>query len=262
MVVLCDGMPRSGSTWAFNVALKLLRSSDLNRRTFGFYNENPAVHAAAVKPRFSNLVIKAHTVDPSSRELCRTRALQAIYTWRNPYDVVASSLRMFGFSVEHWTAVLQASLGVWSFHRATNSACIVSYDTIVNQPAAGIANIADYLGLSIEPRRMDVIAEEVSFGNLRHFSQHVDQLDPERVVRKDGYVFDRETLLHQSHIRNGATGYGSRTLERSELSAIDAMLRAEGFAFLCEPRSAAAPRIQPTSAHPLESAIQERASRR
>jgi hypothetical protein len=52
MVILCDGMVRSGSTWSFNVALKLLESSDPDRKAFGTFNENPAVLAAAIKPRF------------------------------------------------------------------------------------------------------------------------------------------------------------------------------------------------------------------
>jgi hypothetical protein len=77
---------------------------------------------------------------------------------------------MFGFSVENCIASLQNALRVWSFHRATNSACIVSYDTIVMQPSACIASIADYLGLPIEPESLSQIVEEVSFENLKRFS--------------------------------------------------------------------------------------------
>src|SRR6266581_2236852 len=130
MVVLCNGMIRGGSTWSFNVVLKLLRSCDPNRKAFGIYSENPAVLAAAVKPRFSHLVVKSHALDRSTYELCRTGAVKTIYTWRDPHDVVVSCSRMFGFSVEHWIGPLQDALRVWSFHRATNSALIVSYDTI------------------------------------------------------------------------------------------------------------------------------------
>ena len=76
MVVLCDGMIRSGSTWSFNVALELVRSYEPHRKVFGFYNQNPAVLLAACRPRFSNLVIKSHNLDPSAYELCRAGAIK------------------------------------------------------------------------------------------------------------------------------------------------------------------------------------------
>src|SRR5258708_4909325 len=173
MVVLCDGMLRSGSTWSFNVALRLLRSCDPNRKTFGIFSESPAVLAAAVMPRYSHLVIKSHALDASTHELCRTGAVKTIYTWRDPHDVVISCLRMFGYSVEHSIGLIQNALRTWSFHRATNSAFIVSYDTIMSRPSAGIAGIADFLGLTIEPEILSQIGEELSFENMKRFSQHI-----------------------------------------------------------------------------------------
>ena len=159
MVILCDGMVRSGSTWSFNVALQLLRSCDPNRKAFGTYNDNPGVLAAAIKPRFSNLVIKSHRLDPFVQESCVRGAIKTIYTWRQPYDVVASCVQMFGSSVPHWTGVLRKELRVWSFHLATNSACIVSYEEIIKEPCAAIERIAGYLGLAIESEQLRGIAE-------------------------------------------------------------------------------------------------------
>jgi Sulfotransferase domain len=233
MVIFCDGMIRAGSTWSVNVAIELLKSGYPNQRVFGFYSENPAVLAAAIRPRFSHLVIKSHALDPSAYALCRSGAIKTIYTWRHPYDVVISSLNMFGRSVEHWIGYLPNALRIWSFHQETNSACIVSYKALTTRPLATIAQIADYLGISIDPDRLSQIAETLSFERLKRFSQHIDEFRPPRLMRCDGYVFDRETLLHQDHIRNGGTGYGEKILTAEQMSAIDAVLRAEGFEFLC-----------------------------
>ena len=238
-------MLRSGSTWSFNVVLKLLRVGDPGRRTFGIFNESPAVLAAAARPRFSNLVIKSHVLDPSTYPFCCNGALKTIYTWRNPYDVVVSCERMFGLSVESWIPPLQNALRTWTFHRSTNSACIVAYESIVAEPSAVVERIADYLGLRIDPPRMHEIADEFSFERVKNFSRHVDQLESSRLERKDGRLFDRETLLHQGHIRNGGTGYGARKLNEKQLSAIDAVLREEGYEFLCEPRREDAEAPQP-----------------
>jgi hypothetical protein len=237
MVILCDGMVRSGSTWSFNVALQLLRSYDPNRKAFGTYSENPVVLAAAIKPRFSNLVIKSHVLDRLARGLCTTGAIKTIYTWRQPYDAVASCVQMFGLSVPDSIGTLRSALRVWSFHRVTNSACIVAYEEIVTEPFATIKRIADYLGLAIESAQLRGIAEEVSFERVRRYSNSLGELKPSRLTRINGYVFDRATLLHQNHIRNGTIGYGAGLLGHECLHEIDAMLREEGFGFLCQPGS-------------------------
>jgi hypothetical protein len=232
MFVLCDGMLRSGSTWSFNVALMLLRSGDTDRETFGLYNEKAAVLGAALRPRSTHVVVKSHVLDPSNYDLCRTGAVKAIYTWRDPYDVVASCLRMFGSPVEDCLQALRSALQVWAFHIETNSAWIVPYESIISQPAEVIANLACYLGLAMRAEHVNQIAAEMSFENVRDFSRRVNQLGSRRVIRRDGHVFDRQTLLHQGHITNGRSGYGAKRLGVAELAAIDAILVEEGFGFL------------------------------
>jgi hypothetical protein len=223
------------------VVLKLLKLGDVNRKTFGFYNEDPAILNAALRPRSSHLAIKSHVLSPANYELCRTGQIKSVYTWRDPYDVVVSAVRMFGGSPEEWMDPLRNALRVWSFHRETNSAHILAYESIMNHATESIAGIADYLGLSAEPADMCRIAEEMSFKAVRRFSRHVEELDPKRVVRKDRHVFDRETLLHQGHIRNGGSGYGLRALSPAQIDAIDKVLSEEGFDFL---RHAACEQLQ------------------
>jgi hypothetical protein len=144
-------------------------------------------------------------------------------------------MRMFGLSLEQAIGAVRNALRVWSFHRLTDSACIVSYEEIVADPTAGIEKIACHLGLSLEPETLRQVAEQTSFQYLKRLSRQVETLETPRLVRKDRYVFDRETLLHQNHIRNGGVGYGAKALTRRQISDIDAMLREEGFESLCEP---------------------------
>ena len=237
MVVLCDGMIRSGSTWSFNVALELVRSCRPHQRVFGFYNENPAVLLAAVRPRTSHLIIKSHNLDPSAYELCRAGSIKAIYTWRHPHDVIVSAIRMFGHSVEHWMGAVRNALRIWSFHQATDSACIIPYESIISTPVASVSSIAAYLGLHIQPEHARQVAEAMSAERLKSFSQQIDGLERSRVVQRDGYVYDRQTLLHHNHIRDGRVGYGAELLDPEQLARIDALLREEGLEFLCSPDS-------------------------
>jgi hypothetical protein len=234
MVVLCDGMFRSGSTWSYNVALQLVRSCCPHRKAYGLYSENPAVVLAAARPRISHLIIKSHILDPSAYELCRAGSIKAIYTWRHPYDAIVSAVGMFGYSVDYWIDRLQSTLRIWSFHRSTGSAYVISYDSIVSTPAASVSSIADYLGLNIQPEQASHIAEAMSAEQVKTFSQQIDELEPSRVVRRDGLVYDRQTLLHQNHIRDGRIGHGAGVLDPEKLAVIDALLQEEGFGFLCK----------------------------
>jgi Sulfotransferase domain len=234
MVVLCDGMVRSGSTWSFNVARELIRRSDPHHTTLGFFNEDPAVLSAAIRQRSSHLVIKCHTLDPSAYEPCCAGAVRAIYTWRHPYDAIASCIGMFGNSTRHWIGALRNALRVWSFHRTTGSACIVSYASITRTPLSSINSIASYLGLHVEPEQVRQIAEATSLEKLKNFSRQIEGLETSRLIRKDGYFYDRHTLLHHNHIRDGRIGHGAGLLSAEELSAIDILLRDEGFEFLCQ----------------------------
>lgn len=233
MIILCDGMVRSGSTWSFNVAVWLLETYCSDRKTLGLYSETSAVLIDAIREQSSHQVIKTHNLDPSSRELCRSGAVKAIYTWRHPYDAIVSAMGIFGNSVDHWIEVLRHALQVWAFHRETESACILSYESIVQEPAAGILSIAAYLGLNADPELARQVAEEASVERVKRFSQRIDKLEKSRLIRTEGAVYDRETLLHQNHIRDGRVGHGAGLLDAEQLRAIDAMLREEGFEFLC-----------------------------
>lgn len=233
MVVLCDGMVRSGSTWSFNVALQLIRSSYPNQRTFGLYSESPRVLAAAARPRDSNLIIKSHILDSSAHGLLRAGAIKAIYTWRHPYDAIVSSMHMFGYSVDHWVEVFRRTLGIWKFHEATGTGCIIAYDSIIETPALCVEKVAAYLKLNIDFQQARQIAAAMSLERVKHLSQGVERLEGSRLVRQGGHIYDRETLLHQNHSPNGRSGYGFESLNSSQISLIDAMLKEEGLAFLC-----------------------------
>jgi hypothetical protein len=230
MVILCDGMARSGSTWSFNVVLKLLRAHTPHQKAFGLYSEDPVVFSSAVRPRSSHLVIKSHRLDPRVREICVQGLIRTVHTWRDPYDAVASIVGMFGDTVDHAINTVRHALRIRAFHQTTGTACIISYPSITTAPVATISQIACYLGLQVAPEEVRKIAGELSLDRMRRFSRHVSELPSPRLIHSYGKTFDRETMLHQDHIRNGSCGYGRRVLDPEHIAAIDAMLREEGFA--------------------------------
>jgi hypothetical protein len=140
---------------------------------------------------------------------------------------------MFGKTPTHWIQVVRDSLRAWAFHRTTKTAHIVSYERLVAEPAEEISAIAAYLQLTVPAERIGQLARQLSFERMKHLAQHIHELPAPRLVRTEVDVYDRETLLHPHHLRNGGIGYGVKSLRDEERTMLEAVLREEGFDFLC-----------------------------
>jgi hypothetical protein len=103
MLVICDGMPRSGSTWSFNVVLHLLCRAEPGCVLHSGYEESLPRFLEWTPPSATGAVLKCHDLDPLARALVQMGAALVIYTWREPADAVASCMRMFG---QHFDAAL------------------------------------------------------------------------------------------------------------------------------------------------------------
>jgi len=85
----------------------------------------------------------------------------------------------------------------------------------------------------IEPDQACAVAKATSIERLKDFSRQINDLEQSRLIRADGYVYDRQTLLHQNHIVDGGIGYGAGLLNSEQMAQIDRLLREEGFESLC-----------------------------
>lgn len=238
MVVLCDGMVRSGSTWAFNVVLRLLQLSASDWKIFHAYAAEPGPLLPALDPTYSHALIKTHVLDDLARNMCRSGEIRSVYTWRDPYDAIASCIK-FGVTFENSVGAVQNALDVWSFHESTKSACIIPYPSIVREPERAIRQIIVYLDLTIGQEQLERVAHETSLESMRQACKNVGNLDSARVVRDGHYTFDRETLLHQNHIQDGTIGYGAGVLAEEQRETVASMLEAARFWSLCASREEA-----------------------
>ncbi len=207
MIIFCAGMPRSASTWSFNVAMRLLRAHAPDARIDSGFFENFAEWAAQKQERYDHLVAKCHAIDRSGASLLRLRAAKAIYTYRNPYDAVASAMNMFGLSFEESLDLIRESLRLYENELAPASTLSIAYEEILDRPLAVIGQIAEWLDLHPSSVQAAEIERETSIQTMREASAHVGENGSE-TVRVGGLVWDARTLLHPNHIRNGSSGYG------------------------------------------------------
>jgi hypothetical protein len=193
------------------------------------YDEDPGILLSNLEPTCSHLVIKAHAFHNTGYVLCRTGAARSIFMWKDPYDAIASLIHAFGHSFETSVESIRKSIGVWGFCTASPTSTIVSYNSIIETPSFAIRRIAADLGLDVSAQQIDRVADATSFERIKRVSQAVEQLDSGRIIRDGVYTYDRETLLHQDHIRDGGSGYGKRMLSPQQMCSIDAMMEESGF---------------------------------
>lgn len=224
MLVFCDGMPRSASTWSFNVVLELLQRSSPAQRVYGGFDEDTGRFLESVPSAARHVVLKCHTLDQLGRVLTRAGAAKVIYTWRNAADAIASFITMFGGDFEHAFAVMRTSLDLLRFHRTSGNAVVLSYELITADPSEAIHRIAAYLGLRTDAETIRQVADETSFERM---SERVRQLsglaEQGTLIQRDEAVYDPQTLLNLHHIRDGRSGYGYKSLTVEQLDRVNAL---------------------------------------
>jgi hypothetical protein len=219
-------MPRSASTWSYNVAMALLRRTA--EEVCGDYDENLHRFLCGLPASCVHAVLKCHSLDPAGRGLAQLQAAKVIYTWRDLADATASFMTMFDVDFERTVALMSNSLDLYRRHRR-NGALILSYEAITQQPTESVAAVASYLNVAVRREQVAEIAEANSFGRMRERVKEISMVDyGERLVRHDRTSYDPDTLLHIDHIRDGSTGYGASRLTQAQLRRLDKLLREKG----------------------------------
>lgn len=221
MIILCNGMPRSGSTWCYNVVCQLLESLRDSASVWGTYSEDLGSVLSSAAGTYDHLVIKSHGLDSIGRALSRSRAAGVIYTERDIYDAVASSMNMFGLAFEAAFATIQSALEVRRFHAGNGDALFVEYEQLRYEPNTAIENIARYLGLVADPQTIAAIGQATSLENMKALSDALDSRSSDSPEKRS---YSPTTLLHRNHIRNGGVGYGKATLTGEQVQRIAAVL--------------------------------------
>ncbi|HUO06463.1 MAG TPA: sulfotransferase domain-containing protein [Candidatus Binataceae bacterium] len=215
-------MPRSASTWSYNVAMGLLRRAGGGRYVYGSYDEDVAHFIAAIPPNIGHAVLKCHILDSVGHALVELRACRVIFTWRDPADAAVSFMRMFNHDFDHSLSVMKSSLELYRFHRHSGNAAILKYDDIMAQPAESIERIAMYLGLGATAAAIKQVAEETSFERMRERAEKLNERrDDPNLIKMPDTTYDPETLLNLNHIRDGSSGYGAGQLAPDQLVRIN-----------------------------------------
>lgn len=197
-VVVAFGLPRSGSTWAFNVVRMLLARRGGVRSFFGV---NLDAMPAEIRDLPLPLVIKTHNCRGFPQSLFETA--MTIATVRDPRDAVASAMQMFGYDFER--ALRSVTSSGESLFSVRRRGAVLRYERFTERPVGAVRRIADVIGAPVARDVAVEIAAELSPARIR---SRIAELQASGRLGSDAEPtsHDRETQWHPAHLKDGRVG--------------------------------------------------------
>jgi hypothetical protein len=221
MLVLCLGVPRSGSTWAFNVVRALL--ADAFEDFTSLYAETGAQFAERCPPGARNVLIKAHAVDDVLVRTLDASGATSILTWRDPRDVVASMAAVgLGDVLALARSASGAASAVLDYRNGHPDALSLRYEDGFTADVATIRSLADHLGLRPDAARVQAIYDALDLETLRgELDRWSSGLDGEADFRTH---VDPATHWHKDHLGDARVGKWREIAPPEARSAVDSAL--------------------------------------
>nr|WP_242513278.1 FkbM family methyltransferase [Halochromatium salexigens] len=216
--VFCAGMPRSGSTWSYNVARQLLSHAfGAQQIDGGYLGEGPPVDAALDQHVLPNKLrlLKFHQATRRTLELAEQGQARVIVTYRDPMNAVASLVDFFATPLPQAVAKIKRSLVEMQRWQQTGHALLIAFDAMMADNATEVRKIADFLDLPVQEEVIAAIVAETSYGAVKQRAEALGQ-GGEVLVRAGRSAYDPESLLHVGHAPLGADRDWTRQLSSEQ----------------------------------------------
>ena len=237
--MLCAGLPRSGSTWAFNVAARLARHGAPGRQVAMIYSDGGS-RADAALLRGDLCLIKSHAPSPLLIAAMAWSQAPVLITVRDPRDSLVSLMRSFDYGFLDAVRTLAHAADRLMELAQNATACLLRYEDDFAGGAHGVGAIADHLLLAIDPATREAIAEAMSRPRVRKLIESTQfKLFPgeSQPLPADA----PHTQWHPSHVGDGRVGKYAESLTSAETAICDYMTRDYMRRFGYAPHAAAAP---------------------
>lgn len=234
MLLICCGMPRSGSTLQFNISWKTATSGGLGKRVEWRSSsdwENADVELARMEAATDLHVIKMHFPPDSVKKLAEAGgSVRFVYVHRDLFDVVYSMRTKFNFSLAHAINRVSQALDAerWLLARPTDQVLIQDYALLLNNLPEAVRQVATFEGAQLDDSQLAAISEELSITSAYEKSrqkaprfEHIRRKINRVIGRKITFAND-ELMLHPNHVseHRGQIGVGLKKLSEAEVATI------------------------------------------
>ncbi len=232
MLIICNGMMRSGSTLQYNLVRSLVANLGLGTGE-GYFGpeEFPALEERldAWAGDRAMRVVKMHAVHPAAHRLAASGLARTCYTYRDIRDVAASAKRIWSHESSALLQLVEDAID--SYHEVIAMPNVLSqkYEDLVSNPAGALDEIQQLVGVEGSANVSESVLEECSLENAQAIAGDLPRKAgfgisriARRLTRAPNVTYHPETLLHPNHISNaqGRSGIWRQALTPEESQAI------------------------------------------
>lgn len=217
MLVVCCGMPRSGSTLQYQIVCELIERAGVGERPEAWPSPIEPEMGVGLRPVH---VAKIHDPDPRL-DAFDPLFVRYVYVYRDVRDAIASHLQKLRAAGEDdipperiGDVVREQMLDPFAHFTTRPAPMLVSrYEEMVADVRGEVACIATFLGLRLQPDDCRQIAAKLDLESQRRFLES-RRWDPEE-------RWDDRTLLHRNHISDGRVGKHREVLSEAQRQAVE-----------------------------------------
>ncbi|MBK8907403.1 MAG: hypothetical protein IPM60_05735 [Rhodospirillales bacterium] len=225
MIVICNGMLRSGSTLQYNIAAMVLETKyNLERVGFLGHLIRPKERARLEWLRQSNrwAIVKTH--DPPLPQDFYTDRVHVLFSYRDVRDIAASIKKKWAYPFEQILSDLDATIAIENSFVDIPGVLVQPYDLLFADIASAARQIAHQLGVALADERVFTIADFLTAGSRQDDisgSGYILRRLASRIINRTNY--DPETLLHSDHISAscGNDGDWANQFSASEIDVLN-----------------------------------------
>ena len=218
MIVLIAGMPRSGSTFSFNVAREILSARG------SVYQEacDDVLGVVGRSGGADHVLVKNHNLDEPSLALARAGAMRIIMTVRHVEDAMASWFEAFD-AVPEPTALSIMQHWICLFQQLRTKALIVPYKQIDRRPWLAVWRIARAICPTVYPSEAFAITRQLSKARIKR-QTYMLPIEASGVIDVGFSHYDARTFFHRRHVSDLISRPAAQRLSSERLETIRAAL--------------------------------------
>ena len=169
MLVICNGMLRSGSTLQYNIARLLVDLSGVGAGEGYFAETTPGKISSKMHQWGSSEklhVVKTHELYPEAETMMGDGRAKICYIHRDIRDVAASARRKFNHEWNYLLSLLDSSIATYYRLRKMDQVLWQKYEMVVADISTSTMEMAHFLNISPARNIVTAIASECSIDNI------------------------------------------------------------------------------------------------
>lgn len=216
MLVVCNGMIRSGSTLQYNIVRELIETKKIGE-AHGYYNKKELKRNIKTLDSYLNdknyHIIKVHEMPREWFENIGNNS-SYVYIYRDIRDVAASVKEKFGHSNERLIESIDKAIESFYEIKKLNCIKVQKYEDLIENPKEAIWDLAEFLDIPVADFEVSKIENATSMDKAISTTNKLGASYAEKALRILKKIkipfkfFDKKTLLHMDHISKtkGTTG--------------------------------------------------------